>query len=359
MQNRSGFAMPMVILVIGFLTAGVLAAFARTGSEFQLVDNHRLQTDAFAVAEAGLQEFIATGRVNVTTRTYSYSNGTAVVTATQMRPVVGAADAIWLIQSVGSVPAGNGPPATRTVAQFATLPRSGMKVTSALTSYSGVDKSGSSGSFNGSDACGVEATLPGSQIPSGGFWDGQSDMATGNPPIDSTKTQAQLIAESPIDWASITNAASPAITPDIVICGTGSTGAYGACGSWPSFADTSYFPVILIDGNTDIRKQDLVPNGLGRGTVIATGNVTFGGNASWEGIMLVGGILRDNGSGGSLGATVAGLNLLTGGSVGGFTADMNGTKNYRFDSCNVAQASSNFVRLAPITNAWVDNWTSW
>jgi len=350
--RRDGFALPMVILVIGFMTAGVLAAFTRTGTEFQLVDNQQLQTDAFAIAEAGLQQYLATGRVTPATATYTYANGTAVVTATQMRAATATVDAIYLISSVGSVTGSpNRPPATRTVAQFATLPRSGMHVTSALTSYAGVDKSGASGSFVGTDQCGLAPTLAGSQIPSG-MWDGHSGMASGSPPIDATKTQAQLLAETKIDWAGITNTASPAITPDIVICGSGSTGLYGPCGSWPSFSDPNYWPVILVDGSTDLNRD-------GRGTLIVTHNLTLKGGDEWDGIMLVGGILRDNGTGSQDGAAVAGLNLLTGGTIGGYSADMNGTKRYQYNSCNVANASKSFVRLSPMSNAWVDNWASW
>lgn len=353
---RRGFAMPMVIMVIGVMTAAVLAAFSRTGSEIQTVDNHRLQTRAFSVAEAGLHQFLANGRVNVTTRTYTYGNATASVTAREMRPrpLIGTEDAIWVVSSTSTVPGGVGrAPVRRTVAQFATLPRTGMKVTSALTSLNGVIKSGSSGSFIGADECAAQGTLPGSQIPSGGMWSGSSTMVAGTPPIDSTMTQTQLLANTGIDWAAVINTAGPAITPDVIICGTGATGAYGPCSPWPSFTDPNYWPVILIDGSTTLSVS-------GRGTIIATQDLELGGNVHWDGIMLVGGVLRDNGSGSQDGATIAGLNLLIpGGGTGGYSADMNGTKRFQFNSCNVANAAANFVRLVPITNAWVDNWASW
>ncbi|HSJ10228.1 MAG TPA: hypothetical protein VK928_09950 [Longimicrobiales bacterium] len=359
--NRAGFAMPMVILVIGFMTAAVLAAFTRSGVEFQLVDNHQLQTDAFAVAEAGLQSFIANGRTNPATATYTFANGTAVVTAIRMRPMTDTEEAKWLIRSVGTVTAvRTGPPARRTVAQFATMPRSGMDVSSALMSLSGVDKAGTSGSFSGVDQCGVEGDVSGAEIPSGGYWTGHSDMTYGDPPIDSTLTQAQLIAQTPIDWAGIIDPTSPAIVPDIVICGTGATGLWGTCGTWPSFADPDYWPVIVVDGTVDLRQSDLAPTGIGRGTLIVTKNLGLLGGADWDGILLVGGLLTDNGTGSSDGATIAGLNLLIPGeTVGGYSADLNGTKRYQFNSCNVANASQSFVRMVPITNAWVDNWTNW
>src|SRR5687768_185717 len=89
LNNRAGFALPMTILVIGFMTAGVLAAFARSGSEARLVDNERAQLTAFAVAEAGLQQYLAVTRgVPPATVTYVFANDTAIVTSKLIRPAV-------------------------------------------------------------------------------------------------------------------------------------------------------------------------------------------------------------------------------------------------------------------------------
>ena len=37
----------------------------------------------------------------------------------------------------------------------------------------------------------------------------------------------------------------------------------------------------------------------------------------------------------------------------------NGTKTYRYDSCNVAQAASKFGGLVPLPNTSVDNWATY
>src|SRR5687768_17048636 len=125
LQNRDGFALPMTILVIGFMTAGVLAAFERSGSEVRLVDNQRAQLTAFAVAEAGLQQDLAATRgIPLATAKYVFGNDTALVTAIRIRPAPTLDDpAIWLIRSEGRVRSGARADlrTSRTVAQLAYL----------------------------------------------------------------------------------------------------------------------------------------------------------------------------------------------------------------------------------------------
>src|SRR5690606_1698272 len=105
--NQPGFALPMAILVIGFMTAGVLAAFARTSAEVQIVDDQTVETRAFANAERGLGQFLATGSVPTSPTTATYAFGgpdTAYITAVQMRAAASPTDtAIWLVSSTGRV----------------------------------------------------------------------------------------------------------------------------------------------------------------------------------------------------------------------------------------------------------------
>src|SRR5690606_2020130 len=101
--DRSGFALPMAILLIGLMTAGVLAAFASTGAEVQIVDNQSAETRAYANAERGLAQFLSGGKPPTTTPvtvTYTYPDGGASVTATRMKARAFTTDtAIWLVRS--------------------------------------------------------------------------------------------------------------------------------------------------------------------------------------------------------------------------------------------------------------------
>ncbi|HUF51260.1 MAG TPA: hypothetical protein VMN60_10525 [Longimicrobiales bacterium] len=356
-ENRAGFALPMTILVIGFMTAGVLAAFARSSSEVQLVDDQRAQLTAFAMAEAGLQRYLATTKgPPAATVTYGdFAGGSATVTATLMRPAPTNADtAVWLISSVGM--AGSAATgrlvAKRTVAQLAYRLIGQMQVIGSWTSLSGLDKAGSAGDISGSDACTGDVTA-GVATPTG-MLTGKDEAISGDPDHLEMGTQEEMAAQIKIDWVGITTATNPSIEPDIIVCVSGTYGydaTWSPCGSWPASFPTGYWPTIVINGSSSLPTS-------GRGTLIVTGDLTFGGNDKWEGIILVGGKITDNGSGDIAGAVVSGLNVLKGMPVGE-SSKANGTKDYTFDSCAVTNAASNQSKLLSVQNAWVDNWTHW
>jgi len=145
-----------------------------------------------------------------------------------------------------------------------------------------------------------------------------------------------------IDWDAIIN--DNAIEATITIPG----------GSWPTdaqFADTTFYPIIRIN-----LADFTIPNG-GRGMIIASGHVTISGSNSWYGVMLVGGDLTSNGDNGVYGATVTGLNVKLGTYVPSSTA--NGTKEYIYNSCEVAKANREAGALVTLKNTWVDNWVEY
>lgn len=359
-SRREGFALPMAILLVGFLTAGLVGAFMRQSSERATVTSTEQQTNAFAVAEQGLEAYLATGTTTNTTVSYTFSKGTATVVATQMKAAATSLDtAIWLIKSTGVSRGGTpaNPAARRTVAQIAYRAGAAMNVLSSWTSLSGIDKSGASGSISGTDGCGSGVTLAGATEPSGGYVSGKKGPFTGSPGIDTTRNQDQLAAAVKIDWAGITSTASPAINADIIYCRAG-TNRYDAartpCGAWPASSafTASYWPTILINGSSSLP-------GDGHGLLIVTGDLTLGGGDRWDGIILVGGVLTDNGNGGVSGAVVTGLNVLLNLPVDPSTSLAHGTKDYQYNSCNVASAASSMVKLAAVNNAWMDSWNAW
>jgi hypothetical protein len=382
--NRSGFALPLAILVIGVMTAGALAAFARTGAEAHMVDNQVVETQAFASAERGLGQFLAAGNIDNTNVTYDFGGGeSAVVTALLMRAAPTLADtAIWLISSTGRVAARRGRPAgQRTVAQLAYRTTVTMEVHSSWTSLSGLDKNGSSGVISGVDACTcAECTnevKAGIATPTGGY-DGQDQPIAGDPPHLEMGTPEEMAAQIHIDWDAITNPAAPSLPPSrflpdamtpmtpAVLCTAGTYPNYIAgwtCGQFPSqtwFDDNpNEWPTIIINGNSPLPAD-------GRGTLIVTGDLDIGGGQRWEGILLVGGRIIDNGTGDIAGAVVTGLNVLKDCPAASNnpcdvpeSSRANGTKSYTYDSCKVNNATSGLSRLVGVTNAWVDNWATW
>ena len=382
--NRSGFALPMAILVIGVMTAGALAAFARTGAESHMVDNQVVETKAFANAERGLGEFLAAGSIDNTNVTYNFGGGdSAIVSALLMRAAPTLADtAIWLISSTGRVAARQGRPAgQRTVAQLAYRTTVTMEVHSSWTSLSGLDKAGSSGVISGVDACTCASCTndvkAGVATPTGGY-DGQDKPIAGDPPHLEMGTPEEMAAKIHIDWESITNPSAPALPPSTfkpdamtpvtpaVLCASGTYPnviSGWTCGQFPSqtwFIDNpNEWPTVIINGNSPLPAD-------GRGTLIVTGDLTIGGAQRWEGILLVGGRLIDNGTADFSGAVVTGLNLLKNcpkASNNPCTVAESsralGTKSYTYDSCKVNNATKGLARLVGVTNAWVDNWATW
>jgi hypothetical protein len=359
----------MAILVIGFMTAGVVASFTRVGAEIGTVDNQRGQTAAFAVAEAGLADFMNNGPSippgqTTASRSYSYPDGGSAQVEARRLHTTGQQSVI-LIRSTGTIPGRPGRPgAVRTVAQFARSNIMTMQVYSAWTSLSGVSKNGNSGTFEGRDASSpscspADSVRAGIAVPDGmAFGRHIENVSRGDPPIDYLGSQQEAADGIDMNWGAVISPTAPAIAPSVIVCFPGTAGFDARrtpCGSFPT--DFTGFPSILINGSASLPRS-------GQGTLIVTGNLTMNGNQNWTGVILVGGRITDNGQGTIRGAVVTGLNMTLGETIGesfvGDPSTANGTKRYQYDSCGVrnalAAASSGYV---PIRNAWVDNWAAW
>jgi hypothetical protein len=356
-SDRGGFALPMAILLIALITASAVAAFTRTGVEAIAGYNQSSETAAFALAEAGLHQYLAIGRPTPATVTYTYAAGTATITTVQVRSTAVTTDtAVYLVSSTGTVTAIPGrPTSTRTVAQFASYAPASMSVRSSWTSLSGLRKDGSSGAIMGDDAC-SDAVLAGVAVPTGEY-DGFTSPVSGSPAIDYAGTESAMAASINIDWVNIASA-TPSITADVIYCRSGTNGYISGmtpCGTFPTTtafaAAPDYWPTIIINGSSALPSS-------GRGMLIVTGDLDLNGGDTWEGVILVGGIITDNGNGDISGAVVTGLNIKKGIAVEESSL-AHGTKTYRYDSCDVASAVSGLRRLVSMTNTWMDNWSTW
>jgi Tfp pilus assembly protein PilV len=59
-KNRAGFALPMAMLVLVVLTAGITAGYQSTSAEIVSNAAHRGDNKAYNIAEAGLEKYLAT-----------------------------------------------------------------------------------------------------------------------------------------------------------------------------------------------------------------------------------------------------------------------------------------------------------
>jgi hypothetical protein len=350
----------MTLLIIVALSALAAGAFTRVGSERRTIDNQESSIDAYTMARTGLDQFLADPKngpfafdpltfVGPDSGIITLTGGYAKIIVQRIRPAVGTTvSSLFVVRSRGvrTVSSVSGAPsAERTLALFASWQPATMNVLAAWTSITGLTKNGGSGELSGVDNCGSAASVAGVGVPATPGYSqsgGQSSVPNGSPNILSMGTSAGAAASVGIDWPSILNGAS--MTPDVTIPG----------GSWPSSSTFSTsWPVIFVD-----QVGDYALPGDGRGTLVVKNNLTISGSKSWDGIILVGGTLTSNGSNSVHGAVVTGLNVQLGQVVP--VSDVgNGTKTFRYDSCNVAKAAGSFAGLQPFRNTTVDNWSTY
>jgi Tfp pilus assembly protein PilX len=388
LNSRDGFALPMALLVMVVLTAGIAAGFAATSAEVITNASHRGDNRAYNLAEAGLEQFMANRKEGaycdssfvagvktanlcladpaasnasqVEYKRIDLTGGYANITATLVR--VYAADtipAIFLIRAVGVDKSVKLTGATmsdsgaRAVGMLAAWSKSVVNVKGAWYAMSGLHKNGNAGLIDGHDQCtladgGGQPTLPGAVVPSGGQFTGDPDPFSGSPPIDTSKTFDQLKNDTKLDWAGILN---------------GSIEADFYVPSPDAFPDASWFSTHPNDWPTiRVHATSFTLPNEGRGMIIADGDFTINGSNMWDGIVLIGGKLTSNGNNTTAGATMSGLNYLIDGTSPGASSDdsdANGQKTYVYNSCNVEKASKGLQQYRTMTNTYMDQISVW
>lgn len=371
LRTRAGAALPMAILVIAVMTAGLAAGFAATGSEITTNAATRSQNRAYEIAQAGLEQFLARRNENgfcqncVADPTaaaadsewtrVSFPTGYADVVAIKVRPLINdSTPAMYFIRSRGidtSIKlsgASRTLNAERVVGVYARWNHNPMDVKAAWVSLSGLNKNGT-GVIDGNDQCGAKAAVAGVSVPQGDLHvQGNSFNPAGSPPVDTFSSFTTLRNSLKIDWAGIIN--DNAIAADFTIPGN----------SFPSAAwfdaNPTAWPVIRVRTN-----NYSLPN-RGRGTIIADSNFTISGSNMWDGIVLIGGRLTSNGNNTTAGATLSGLNFLIGGTPSTSSvddSDANGQKTYVYSSCKVASATQGMRAYRTMPNTWMDNIAAW
>lgn len=372
-ENKRGFALPMALLVMVVLSAGLAAGFSVTSAEIVTNAAHRGDNRAYALAQAGLEQFLARRneagfctncltdpaaaaadsewtRVNLTG---GYADVKAVLVR---RHVTDTLPALYFIRSTGvdtSIRMTGGTRsvnAQRSVGLYATWNTAVVEVQGAWFALSGLRKNGNAGRIDGADQCaaadgGGKASVAGAVVPSGQF-SGDKTPFQGSPPLDTSKTFAQVKAQVKLDWAGIL---AGSITPDFEVPQQSFPNA-----AWFS-ANPNSWPIIRV------HSQDYQLPNAGRGMIIADSNFRISGSNMWDGIVLIGGALTSNGNNTTAGATLSGLNYLLGGSPGNSSddSDANGQKTYVYNSCNVEKAAKGLRSYKAITNSYIDAVPVW
>lgn len=392
-RERRGFALPMAILIIAFLTVTISAAYTATSSELTTNMAQRGESKSYMVAQAGLENFMARRNevgfcpmCNIApnippastyeSTTVTLPTGYAYVVAQRIRTGNNTRPAIYLLRSHGVdttsraiTGSSRSVQGRRTVAQLVFWNVNQVNVLSGWTSTSGLDKMGSSGTISGVDNCGQKAAVAGIAVPSGDYTVNGNFTPAGNPPVQYLGTQAEANAAVKIDWKGIV--LENRIQPDYTFASSGAaTAAWSSIdfGTSPNFK----YPVIRVNDNF------VLPTAGGRGTLIVMGNLSMDGNNLFRGIILVGGQMTSNGNGTVSGATMTGLNTLftTTGALDSArthtpagmspaltntpaSALANGTKTFQYDSCEVAAAAGGLASYSVYPNAWMDNFVTY
>jgi len=371
--NRPGFALPMVILVMFVLVGALAGGFAMMSGERASDDATLQQQRATALAETGLQQGLRnrTGLglppvppAGAESLRVTVADGYYDIVTTRMRAAVGTTiPALYLVRArgvrtrSGTANAGN---AVAMSTAFATFAQMTMTVQSAMTGINGIDKAGNAGAISGVDQCpvgsgGTGNTLPAVVVPSSPGYTGQTAPLEGNPKVQTAGGTPQAAANTvPFDWDAIVN--GNAITPTFDVPWTG-------VGFPPTAwftANPTQWPTIIVRNGPSPSTDYSLPSS-GRGLLIVFGDLTLSGNlAGWEGIILVGGRLRSNGSNEVQGATITGLNVKLGYNVtNNDVNDLNGTKAYYYNSCNVNNAMNALGSLRVYQNSWANSFPAY
>jgi hypothetical protein len=247
-----------------------------------------------------------------------------------------------------------------TASAFATYSTITMTVKASMTGINGIRKSGSSGLISGFDQCGERAALPAVAVPAdpgitgSGQWEKSLEGAQKADTIGATPEE---VADSiGIDWDAIVN--HDAITPNFDLP---ASGAGFPTTAWFD-ADTTRWPTIIVRNGPNPTTSFALPSD-GRGLLIVFGDINLNGSsAGWSGVMLIGGRLTSNGANTVDGATITGLNVKLGYSVeDNDVTELNGTRQYRYNSCFVTNALSGAGGsvLRPYKNSWANNYPTY
>ena len=378
LKNRIGFALPLVVVFLVVLSFALAAGLAATAAEGTTMTAQKGQNRAYTIAEQGLQRFLISRdslcRLNNYTTCvqdpsavtsgqdsvqFAVRGGYAVIVARMLRPQQGTKDTIPAlffvrargVDSTAKLRGGDTTNSVRSVGMMVQWQTVTMNVTGAWTSLSGLQKQGSAGQIDGNDQCGRKPAVAGVLVPKGDYSASGGFTPTGNPPLDTTKTLAQIESQVTIDWNGIINGNALAPYDFEVPPNNFPDGTY--------FADSTKWPIIRVHSN-----NFSLPN-AGRGIIIADSDFTISGSNMWAGIILIGGKLTSNGNNTTSGATVSGLNYLLPGAQQpgqGYINDdatANGTKSYVYNSCNVMKATQKLKHYVALPNTWIDDIPIW
>lgn len=355
--SRGGFALAVVVFLLFAVGMAAATGYAVVSLEADMAGQASESAEALVAARAGLERFVGEHLgIPPDSTLYAVPNGNAVVRPRRIA-TVDAAEGIdlYLIKSEGTVvdPVNPESPARAVVTEYARLHTRPLGRNAAiLLSYSNVTVS-KWGQIRGTDssspsACvesGSEAvpgivhrgtasiTLPG--------WDSLSLPYTSSPPgwggsgaVAGVPYAVGALADHPSLYDSVGLRWDVLTDPDFPIAYDGSPPNY------PSLPSSEY-PVVRYRGNLYAGSA-----WSGRGVLIVTGTLSFGGGFFWDGVVIAGNLADTNRLFWIRGMLIAGMD------GSGTSISFDGYPLVFYDVCSVLAASNSLAYFEPVDGTW-------
>lgn len=356
-DDQGGYALAVSLIAIVVVTMLAAAGFNLSNMELDTSRDYRAQTEAFYLADKGLNQYLATHAADLDTAvTYQFDEGTATVTPVRLSMGMANNEELYRAVSTGEYVTSDGRTIRKTVSTvLLATPLLPNNPTSPFVSGGKLRQNGNADfdgnneypSTSGTDALCQEAgvqedgSVPGIVADSFQNSNGDSGRCTdpkkGNVTPDPPGVECR---DDPVDefmsyeqWQYILG-----MEADHQIS------------SGDPFPQTDGYEVVKVNG--DYTRDS--GSRTGEGVLIVEGDFKSDGNFTWDGLVLVGGKYTANGNETIHGSIITGLNGLDGSNVP-TTAIGNGTKDFQYNSCNVFKASRSKFRVSKVPSTWYEN----
>lgn len=358
--GERGFALALVLIALVGLTALGVGGWLLSSSGFKASQAQRTSSHAFYLANAGLEQFLAThqGPVPSSSVTFTYADGTAEVTVQTMNDLTQTGNhnplqSVWKVRSVGRHQLPKGGTAVRTVQTLALLNADSFNFPSAFSSASGMRKNGAAGVIDGHDA-----SMTG-ECPEAGARNTNGVMTPESAPYEQTGG-AQLVPEGEPKDTALTASAQDLLEatgvdwPALIAGETLQFDYRIPPDPWPDYSaiPSDEWPVIYVDNEGE--EFTVGPGKSGRGTLIVRGDLKMDGSFEWKGPILVGGALTTDGFQTVEGGITSGFNLLLGEAVDQSSIG-NGSKSIEFHYCNNNAAMKHTATFVQLPGTWFES----
>ncbi len=363
-ERQDGFSLLAVLIGLVGLAAVATVGVIAADTDNKMSQNEHAYQSAFYSADAGLSDFlVANDTAVVASGSYSYTYGSATVTATPLIDVNDLAR-LYRVTSTGTYTAPDGSTSTRTLSRIVMYHAGGNNLVAApgaVTGLAGISTLGGASNsvldgYNEADTatCGTsDVDIAGVTVPESTYTQNQADtIATGEPPVDDTHATGDELGETlNMDWAAIQAGTVASFDHTVNVLQS----------QWPDFSGygPNDWPVTFLDITaTQASKRKLKTTNSGRGVLIITNDVSIQAGFTWDGVILVGGQLEMSGMPEIHGALMTGLDVLTGDTTIVESSVSSGEPKVYFNSCFVTDALQALGQYPPsvgdIPKTWLE-----